>query len=196
MSTVKTDNVYNSIGNPLLKNGYPRQPGRIIEYLTNECDGSEVRGETGVYTWPTVTSQQVLLDTYADLTGSAITYTPPEGTTKVVYKFHFAVGYDTTEHAIGHFKLFIGGVEVTSARHNRSSRHPNSKYNFEWIFNIGRIASPAEGRQLTWTIPKTIKMQVRRYGVNNFPKVHLTRIWDGVDVLNFSVPSLTLIAIA
>ena len=195
MTTVKAANLHNSINTPLLINGYPRQPGRVIEYLTNICDGSEVKGESGIYTWPNVSTFQLLTNVYEDASGSQISYTPPPGTGKVIYKFNFALGYET-EHAITHFKLFIDNVEVLHARHNRSARHPNNKYAFEWIFNIGKFNTTNTGRQASWNIPKIIKMQVRRYAVGNMSRLHMSRMWDGADTLDFSIPSLTLIAIA
>jgi len=195
MSKVKADHLKNTTDNNLLINGYPRQPGRIIEYLSNQCDGSEVVGETGIYTWPNVTTHQLLTVTNTDVTGSIIEYTPPVGTRKVVYKFNFALGYET-EHAITHFKLFVDNNEVLHARHNRSARHPNSTYPFEWVFNIGNMQNNNVGRQSTWDTPKTIKMQTRCYAAGNLSRLHMSRLWDGADTLNFRIPSLTLIAIA
>lgn len=195
MSNIKADILRNSREDTLLFNGYPRQPGRIIEYLHNICDGSEVRGESGIYTWPTVVDFQFITTTYTDVTGSMMTYVPPIGTKTVIYKFNFALGYET-EHAITDFKLFIDNNEVLYARHNRSARHPNNTYPFEWIFNIGNMQNNNVGRQSVWDTPKIIKMQTRCYAVGNLARLHLSRIWDGVDTLHFRIPSLTLIAIA
>ena len=60
-------------------------PGTVLQEIYGFCDGRTVSG----ITFPNVTAVQALTTTHTDLTGSNITYTPPTGTTTVVYTFTF-----------------------------------------------------------------------------------------------------------
>jgi hypothetical protein len=195
MSELRVGTVANSGGTPVLVGGYPTRPGQIIEYLTSPCDGSSVVGLSGTYTWPNVTAAQTLSTTSQVITGSQITYTPPAGASKVLYKFEFALNW-VTEHAISHQRFFIDGVEVTSARFNRSGRFPEDKTSFEWPINIGGSTTAATGRQASWTSPKTLSVQSRWYSASNNRNAHTTVYWDGAGSNQFLMPVLTLIAIA
>lgn len=192
MSTLRVNNIEDLGGGDF---ELPKQPGEIIEYLTSPCDGSTVIGQSGTYTWPTVTAQQAIDSNYNDLTGSTISYKPPVGASKVIYKFDFAMNWES-DHAISNHKFFIDGVEVLYARHSRSGRYPEEKVPFEWVINIGGTTSTNTGRQASWTSLKTLKMQSREYGGNNARNAHVTRYWDGTESYQLVMPTLTLIAIA
>lgn len=194
-STLLVDNLQNSAGTNLLVNGYPRQPGQIIEYLTGVCDGTNVTVGSGTYTFPNVTTQQVGTTTYQTITGSNLAYTPPAGTSRVLYRFQFA-SYFVSAHAINDYKFFIDSNEVVYARHNRSATNPESRYSFDWTIAIGGVANPNTGRLASWTTPKTLSMQFRIYGTSNNNNLHGTTYWDGAGSNQFSMPSLTIIAIA
>lgn len=169
--------------------------GNVIETLTSVCDGSVVTVPSGTYTFQNVTTQQASTDSYADITGSVMSYTPPPGTKQVRYTFNFAT-YWLGTHAINDYKFFIAGTEVVFARHNRSSQYNEDRSSFIWTINIGGTASANTGRQASWTTAKELKMQVRRYGASNNNNIHGTRYWDGVESIQFSMPTLTIEAIA
>ena len=59
----------------------------IKEMFTGVCDGRSFTLSSGTYTLENVTAEFVMTDSYVDITGSSITYTPPSGTTDVIYKF-------------------------------------------------------------------------------------------------------------
>jgi hypothetical protein len=88
-SSLRVDDIKNSAGTAVLVNGYPRQPGQIIEYLSSPCDGSSVTVGSGTYTFQNVTGVQTGTDSYVDITGSSLAYTPPTGTTRVKYIFEY-----------------------------------------------------------------------------------------------------------
>lgn len=193
-SNLKVDKLQNTAGVDLMDNGYPKRPGQIIEYLSSMCDGSLVIGQTGNYTWPNVTTQQGTTTTYTTITGSNITYKPPSWASKVIYRFDFA-SYWIQAHAINHYKFFIDSDEIIFARHGRNGQYQESRYTFEWVINIGGSTNNNTGRQSSWTTPKTLSMQVRHYGGSNYNNIHGSRYWDGADSSQFSMPSLSLIAI-
>jgi hypothetical protein len=194
-SILKVDDIKNNANQDLLVNGYPRRPGQVIEYLSSPCDGSVVSGASGNYTFPNVTTQQGSVLSYTTVTGSSIAYTPPAGTTRVVYDFHYTMYWGGT-HAISHFKFFIDSSEVLFARFSRSGQYPEDRYSFVWNIAIGGSNNSNTGRQATWTSPKTLSMQWRNYGSGNARALHGTTYWDGAGSNQFSMPILTIIAIA
>ena len=194
MSTLRVNNIDNTSGTDLSINGYPRQPGQIIEYLSSPCDGSTVTVGSGSYTFQAVTGYQQLTDSFVDNNGSTIVYTPPAGATRVIYRFNFAMGWDQ-DHAISYHKFYIDGVEVTNAKFNRSGRYPEDRYTFEWPIAIGGTANTATGRQATWTTPKTLKIMSARYGSANSRFMHSGN-YGHLSGYALSQPTLTIIAIA
>lgn len=194
-STIKVDNIQNAAGQDLFVNGYSRQPGSIIEVLSNPCDGSTVTVGSGSYTFQNVTTQLGTTDAWVDIPGSTITYTPPAGATRVIYSFTFQ-NYSVTTHDILYFRFFIGNDEVVYARHNRSAQYLEMNAPFAWTIPIGGTANTNTGRQTGWTTPKTLKMQVRRYGASNYGNLFGTRYWPEGSGNQFSMPTLTITAIA
>ena len=191
MSTLKANNIQNIAGVSHLS----KKPGEVIETLTSVCDGTQKTVQSGTYTFQNVTTQQGTSTSYADITGSSMSYTPPTGATQVKYTFQFA-SYWVNTHAINNYKFFIDGVEVLYARHSRSSQYNEERYSFEWVMNIGGTAVANTGRLATWTTPKILKMQVRHYGGSNNNNLHGTFYWDGGGGNHLSIPVLTIEAIA
>jgi len=190
-SIINVDNIQNLSGTDVIVNGYPRQPGQIIEYLSRPCDGGTMIGASGTYTVGNVTTQQATTDSYADVTGSSLAYTPPTGATSVVYRFTFGI-YSVTTHDIVDFKFFIDANEVVYARHNRSGQYIENRSTFEWTIPIGGVTNNNTGRQGTWTTSKTLKMQTRRYGASNYGNLHGSRYWDGGGSNQFQIPCIAI----
>ena len=86
--------------------------GQILEKVSSVCDGSTVNG----YTFQNVSATQLFTTSYADVTGSSISYTPPAGTTQVVYEFNYMASFHDN-HAIASLKFFIDSDEVVYGRH-------------------------------------------------------------------------------
>jgi hypothetical protein len=63
-SVLQVNDIKNTTGTTVLSNGYPTQPGQIIEYLTSQCDGSALTGISGTFTWQNVTTSQDFSTTY------------------------------------------------------------------------------------------------------------------------------------
>jgi hypothetical protein len=193
--TATVDTLKNSSGQDTLVNGYPRQPGRIIEYLSGMCDGSWATVASGTYQFQNVRSAQASTTSYTNITGSSIDYVPPAGASAVTYRFHFST-YWQAAHAINHYKFFINDVEVVYARHCRSGQYIEDRAAFEWTIDIGGADNANTGRQATWNQIKTLYMQVRQYGGSNYVNLHSTYYFDGTTSNQFSMPQLSIIATA
>ena len=182
--------------------------GSVLETFTLPCKGKSITVQSGTYTTQNVTAAQTLTDSYADLNGSSITYTPPTGTQLVRYKFDYQAAYGST-WSIWHTKLVFDGTEVVGARRSTSSEYRTEYVNsFEWAILIngasGTSQDPSTGQIATgsWTSNKVIKMTVRRYLSSYYSKLHETKYWDGTEVngpnggSQLATPTLSITAIA
>lgn len=169
--------------------------GKILEVVPLVCDGSAVTVPSGTYTSTDVTAAQSTTQTYADITGSSITYTPPSGTSSVIYEFSFLVGYADATGAL-YTKLFLDGTEVSDARGAYScySMIENRPY-FKWVFRIGDGDDSGAGKVSTWSSGKVIKLQTRDYSTATTVKIHETAYWDGTGGSHVGKPVLTVTAI-
>lgn len=206
MSVLKVNEVQNQAGTTIVSSdGYTRRPGQIIEVLTGVCDGRSVTVESGTYTFPNVTAVLQLTTSYQDVTGSEMTYTPPTGTTTVVYKFIWqvdSVGYS----GISHYRFYIDTDEVIPAYRciAPGEYDPNSQHNapevFEWMIQCNAASSsPTYGKFTSWTAAKTLKLQASEYSSTYQQALH-QNVWrDGTNAAapyNLTLPTLTITAIA
>jgi len=169
---------------------------QVLEQFFSPCDGSTIATSQGDITVQNVTAAIDVPESYTDLTGSVITYTPPTGTTQVIYEFQYMlVGHDSP--AFTHIKLMLAGVEVTDARKLEEVPQSGNTYcTYRWGFNIGGSAVAATGRVANWTSGKEIKWQIRDYSSSNDSFAHQIRYWDGADVTDFvTKPSIGITAI-
>lgn len=193
---LKVNEIQDANGNVLLSSSTSTvRSGEVIEMLSSVCNGSNVTVSSGTYSFQNVTTQQSSTDSYADVTGSSMTYTPPADATRVIYRFEMSL-YSVTSHDIGHWKFYIDSDEVVAARTTYTAQYIGGRYVFTWPIEMGNGNETYYGRVNTWTSGKTLKMQMRRYGVSNYYNIHGTRYWDGGATNVLSLPVLTIIAIA
>ena len=190
---------YGTAGQVLKSNGNapPTWSGgaqRILEVVASPCDGSTISSSNGDVTFQNVTGQQSLSTTFTDVTGSKITYTPPTGTTQVIYEFNFQMSR-LDALAISHYRMYIAGNEVTYARSELAAEDGCIRTTIRWIFNIGGSQNNATGRQSSWTSGKEIKLQAEDYGGSYDVQLHETNWWNGTSTDQFSMPTLSLTAI-
>jgi len=175
---------------------YQRQ--RMAAYPNIEDQLDQIYHQ-GIDSWKesimTIKLTQTLSATYADVNGSSISYTPPEGTTRVKYIFNWAYYWPSGTQCIAHYNFYIDTSEVVRARFNTSAQYPEGRTSFEWVIAIGGSTDSNTGRQAVWTAAKNLKLQARFYGASNPVNIHGTRYWNGADSPQFSMPVLTIIAI-
>ena len=188
MSTLKVDNLLLSNNNA--------GTGRILEVVSGVCDGRSITTLSGAYSLENVTAVQLLGTSYADVTGSTITYTPPEGTKIVTYEFWTVVAAEDGADSITHSKFFIDDVEVVSARHSPSPYRAMNQ-TFKWAIQCNVSTADSDvGSFASWTSPKTLKVQARAYSSSSDARYHNTRYWDGTNsTTQLSRPVLTITAI-
>ena len=177
----------------------------ILEMFSGICDGRSLTVSSGTYTLQNVTAYQSLTNSYVDITGSEITYTPPSGTTTVVYRFitHMdSRGYS----GIHHQKFFIDSTEVIPGYRSVvpgeyvTNNHNNQTHVFEYMIQCNAGSDDAANAKFSsWTSAKTLKMTARRYSASYAIDIHRNRYRDGTTAFDaaYSVapPTMTIIAI-
>lgn len=173
--------------------------GTVAEQFTLICNGSSVTVGSGTYTAQNVTAEQIITTTYADITGSSITYTPPSGAQMVIFEFATNMTYKDNNNDLGHFKLFLDGTEVTAARMTkRIGGVEVDEFRMKWVFYIGGSTDTSIGRLATWTTGKTIKIQGRDYSGAYELRIHSNQWWDGANATGadiYRTPTLSITSI-
>jgi len=178
----------------------------ILEMFAAPADGRSVTVSSGTYTMGNVTAAQVMSTSYADLSGSSISYTPPSGTKWLHYRFDFQ--YRATEDSgIFGCKLLYDGTTVTTASRGMATNYSTQRYeegNFpgfiEYIFDLtASSTNKANGQILSsdWTTNKVIKVQGREYSSTYEVNLFNNKYEDGTSSSGdevFVKPLITIIA--
>lgn len=194
-------------GSSNLSFGSAAGPGQIIEILTGMCDGRSVTVGSGTYTLSNVTSVQALDNTYTDVTGSSIAYTPPTGTKALIYEFDFMWEAATLSGISSHQIVFDGTVVTPSktavAGDYNSYHHSHQPQTAYWVFDLSVGSNDyANGKVQgsAWTSNKTIKLQMRESDNSSYNvKLHNNHFMDGgtnTGDNGLRIPKLTITAIA
>lgn len=143
----------------------------LIEMISGIPDGRSVDGVSNIYSLENVTGVQSLSDSYADITGSAITYIPLANTKYIFYEYIFNFDPDSRS-GISHYRLYVDSTEVQAAYINFASSYGyTASYAYgvlqgrmRFVFDLTAASDDvANGKFSNWTTGKTIKMTARRY---------------------------------
>ena len=142
--------------------------GMVIEQFLLPCNGSSITVKSGTYTSENVTAfQDSAHGSFADITGSSITYTPPTGAQLVIYKYILQIGYSDSFPKLS-IRVMLGGVEADKFRAVYTTEiYLNAKVVLEYPFIIGGSADATIGRQATWTSGVEIKLQMQSVSGND-----------------------------
>ena len=176
-------------------------PGTVLQQIYGVCDGRTVSGVT----FQNVTTHQDLTTSFADITGSTVSYTPPAGTTTVVYTFSFHhKGVDNG--GISHYQFNIDGNDVDNYRRTMAGQHGNDHHVDRFVLEFpilidSSIASDdfVNLKLKSWTSARTLKMRAREYNSSYDARLHSNNWWagsgaSGTDAL--SIPTLSIKAMA
>ena len=140
----------------------------ILEQFYTPCDGSVIALQDGNHTILNVTAKQTATASEVLMNGSEISYTPPTGTTQVIYEYSFQIGHHDNDPILNYW-LYVGSDAVTySASTTRGHYYHCNRVVFKWAINIGGTASTNTGRQASWTSAKTLKMMFRCLDTTNY----------------------------
>lgn len=123
---------------------------------------------------------------YADVTGTSVSYTPTTSASKVYYKTKFFVMGDLTDaHLIGHFKIVHDGSDVNDSRFYLDPREATSGHFVYGPLSIDYVL-PA------WTGAKTTKVSFRSYSSSFNFDLHNIYLFDGSANANLAYPIETI----
>ena len=171
------------------------EPGEIIETLQGVCDGNDVTVQSGTYTLADVDALQAAGNNYATISGSSINYTPPAGTTRVIYEFWVYMrdaGSGNGSRPLLHFQSQLDNSSgtptiINNSRHTwRFASTADVQDVQTWVYNkaivsIGQVdtESVANGRLISWDSARTFRWRFRRYSSSFDADLHETQNWDG-----------------
>ena len=114
-----------------------------------------------------ISSYQVGTESYADITGSSITYTPATGADYIVYECSFVSSADDAANPLFAFKFLIDGTITKNQDSYTPYANPMGQ---QWssIRETHKMVYSASG----WTTGKPVKMQFRRYSSGNSARLH------------------------
>jgi len=141
--------------------------GQILETLAGVCDGRTVVVESGSYTLPNVTTSTTISNTTYDLIpGSSIDYTPPIGSTAIIYEFTFTYGREVTNNTSQwtgfEIKLYLDDIEVTNANTTMFGDNIVRRDSYKWTFKTdGSSNDTANGIVTSWNSSKNIKLKAK-----------------------------------
>ncbi len=200
-SILKVDNLQTGAGaTHSLSSLGVTSPGSVLQEIHGFCDGRTVSGVT----FENVTGTQGLTTSHADITGSTVSYTPPAGTTTVVYTFSFH-WESTVTSGISHYEFYIDGTPVnngygrrTQAGAYQSNHHNVSRIIYEFPILIDNTLSTDNITSLklkSWTGARTLKMTGRYYGTSYNAVLHHNVWWNGSSASGSDGPPATLLAL-
>ena len=170
----------------------------ILEKIWVPCDGRTVSTKSGNNMSITNVTGEQNFDgsNYYDCTGSSIVYTPPTGTTLVIYEYAFQTcRWDS--YGIVHFKFFIDSTEIVNSYFNQSmDSQLENLCHFKFPINIGGSTNNNTGQLASWGSSRTLHLKGRRYGGSNEQRIHMTEYSDGTGTQRFHQPCVGVTAIA
>ena len=193
---------YGTAGQVLVSQGPSSAPTwsggttRTLEYISAPCSNESIATYWGSRSTQQVSGVQNLTSTYADLTGSSITYRPPVGAHTVIYRFSYQFSQSDAD-PIAHFRFYVGSDEIIYARHTKRGDDHQDRTTFEWPIRIdgSQADNLNHGRFQSWNGDKVLKMQAREYDGSYEVKLHVTQNWDGGGTDMFSMPVISIIAL-
>lgn len=158
----------------------------ILEIIDGVADGRTITANSNSYTFQNVTSSTTLTDSYQDVPGTSISYTPPSGATQVAVKYYFKHRGNGYSGIMG-YKIVVDGTTVLpSNKHvagnysNGANNHPQFLCHASYVFDLtGSSDNISQGIFSSWTTDKTIKVQARRYSSTYQAIVNSNRWFDG-----------------
>jgi len=165
----------------------------ILEQWYGPCDGSTITLQDGNHTITEVTGVQDCTTSYVTMVGSEIAYTPPSGTTIVIYEMMFNSYKEDKNSRLG-VQAYIDSDPISDSIFGCGSNEHDENINHVKVgIMIGGTADADSGRLASWTSSKTLTMKVKEWSSSNEVRVHVSQ-FDG-DGPGFVRPYLGITAL-
>ena len=160
---------------------------QVLEQFYLLCDGRSVSTSNGTVTTTNVTTDPNLTDSFAEASGSSLTYHPPTGTTEIIYEYKFLIAENNSNdrYLVGYY-VDIDGSEILESRSSRmgSAEYQDTidvKYSFR--VNTGGSNDATTGDRAALT-SMTIKTMVRRWASSYAAKLHFLQYYSGTSTVS------------
>ena len=160
---------------------------QVLEQFYLLADGRSVSTSNGTVTTTNVTTDPNLTDSFAEATGSSLTYHPPTGTTEIIYEYKFLIAENNSNdrYLVGYY-VDIDGSEILESRSSRmgSAEYQDTidvKYSFR--VNTGGSNNATTGDRAALT-SMTIKTMVRRWASSYAAKLHFLQYYSGTSAVS------------
>ena len=172
----------------------------VTEEFLVPCDGTAVTTSKGSVSIESVTAAQDMTTTFAAITGSTISYQPPDNTKIVIYSFTFAGFYSSADPIImGH--IYLDSDAVSDRPFTQRTTQNYVTWSHPFRIEPSLSADTGVGRVQSWNSAKTIRV-LARYWSNSF-EASLHKFGEGfhnTDANNldnnvFSIPCVGIKAI-
>ena len=171
---------------------------QVLEQFYTPCDGSTIATAKGNITVENVSAIQDLTTSFADITGSTLTYQPPDGTTQVIYEFGCNISGDgNVSDAIFSSQIVLNGNAILhSGQTDRlGSSFADSYRTIKFGINIGGSTSTDTGRLASWNSGIVIKVQGAEYSSSRQSQAHSLLNFGNASPQRFNMPQVGITAI-
>ena len=162
---------------------------QVLEKFYLLADGRSVSTSNGTVTTSNVTAQQDLTDSFAEATGSSLTYQPPTGTTEIIYEYKFLLAENNSnDRYLAPYYVDIDGSEILESRSSRmgSAEYSDAvhvKYGFR--VNTGGSNNATTGDRASLS-SITIKTMIRRWASSYAAKIHRLQYYSGTSAVDIT----------
>ena len=160
---------------------------QVLEQFYLLADGRSVSTSNGTVTTTNVTTDQNLADSFAEASGSSLTYHPPTGTTEIIYEYKFLLTENSSnDRFLAGYYVDIDGSEILESR---SSRYGSAEYHdtvdvkYSFRVNTGGSNNATTGDRAGLT-SMTIKTMVRRWASSYAAKLHFLQYYSGTSAVS------------
>lgn len=172
--------------------------GNILEQITYIADGRTISTSAGNITVPDITAgTNVTSTTHIDIPGTNIDYTPPSGTTMVLYEVRFSYGYNENSGSSGRMapavRVTIDGTQINDSRKGHLGTS-TTFYDSEMDISVpiliaGASDDIANMKVSSWGSSKTLKTQLATYSSTYQFRVNHSYYYAGTGAIdNVVVP--------
>ena len=172
---------------------------QVLEQFYTPCDGSTIATAKGNITVENVTAIQNMETTFTDITGSTLTYQPPDGTTQVIYEFGCNIsgnGAGSSNSIFSSQIVLNGNAILHSAITDRlGASYADAYRTIKFGINIGGTTSTDTGRLASWNSGIVIKVQGAEYSSSYQSRAHCLLNLGPNSPQRFNMPQVGITAI-
>ena len=172
---------------------------QVLEQFYTPCDGSTIATAKGNITVENVSAIQNMETTFTDITGSTLTYQPPDGTTQVIYEFGCNIsgnGAGSSNSIFSSQIVLNGNAILHSAITDRlGASYADAYRTIKFGINIGGTTSTDTGRLASWNSGIVIKVQGAEYSSSYQSRAHCLLNLGPNSPQRFNMPQVGITAI-